>query len=79
MTPLDHAVAEVERAVFDGECSIPTMVQGSLFGSTFIEPDPRRLKDKEVVGVAEPVIDDDAFDIGETILDKRGQKPPPQA
>ncbi len=44
------------------------MVQGSAFRPAFVEPDPLRLEDEEVVGIAQPVIDDDTFDVGQAIL-----------
>ncbi|QTK81924.1 Hypothetical protein AT6N2_L1106 [Agrobacterium tumefaciens] len=83
VTPLDHAVLQVERAVVDGEGPIPAMVQGSPFRAAFIEPDPLRLEDEEVVGVAQPVIDDDTFDVGQAIREKGSRDllrgPGPQA
>lgn len=64
MTPLEHAVFEVERAVVDGEGSIAVVMKGSPFYSALVEPDPLRLEDEEVVRLAKPVIDDGAFDVG---------------
>lgn len=73
MTPLDHAVAQVERAVVDGEGSVTTMVQGPAFCSALVDPDPLRLEDEQVVGLEERVIDDDAFDVSQAILNKRSR------
>ncbi len=71
VTPLDHTVVQVERAVVDGEGPIPAMVQGSPFRPAFVEPDSLRLKDEEVVGIEQPVIDYHAFDVGQAIFEKR--------
>ena len=70
MTPLDHSVLEIERAVVDDKRAVAAVVQRPTFLALFIDPDVLGLKDEEVVGLAEPVIDNAALDVCQAVTEK---------
>ena len=67
MAPFDHPISKVECAAIDGERTVAPVMHHSTFLAVLVDPDPRRLKDEEVVRIREPRIDDPALDIGQAV------------
>jgi hypothetical protein len=73
MAPFDHAVFEIERSAVDGERTVTSVMHHSTLFAALVDPDPRRLKDEEVVRVRELGIDDPAFDVSQAVTEERSR------
>lgn len=67
MSPLGHAIAQIEHVSGDDEAAITAMVKSLLLLPVDVDPEPFGLQDEKVAFVGKTVIGDPAFDIGEAI------------